>query len=211
MLIGAVEAECPLEGLVQSGMLPGREEAEVRARWRDLLFDESEAERALKRLRENPPSVKGGAKGEAETDRRRERLEATVESAARLEPAALGAEGREGARKGAMCIVRGNRRRWRISKPVAVIGRKPADGAPVDVDLSNEGDAAKVSRQQAVLEQRPDGLVYLRNHGRRPLHVDGEALPPGGKAALQGTCLLEVGGIPLLVIPCALPHATPST
>ena len=42
----------------------------------------------------------------------------------------------------------------------------------VDIDLSSEGDARKVSRQQAHLSLRPDGRFQLKNVGRRTILVN---------------------------------------
>lgn len=42
----------------------------------------------------------------------------------------------------------------------------------VDVDLSTEGDARKVSRLQAQLSLRPDGKFQLKNIGRRRVLVN---------------------------------------
>jgi hypothetical protein len=42
----------------------------------------------------------------------------------------------------------------------------------VDVDLSLEGDARKVSRQQANVALGADGTFCLRNTGRRALHLN---------------------------------------
>lgn len=42
----------------------------------------------------------------------------------------------------------------------------------VDVDLSEEGQAAGVSRQHAKLELKRDGSFYLRNRGGKPVLVN---------------------------------------
>ena len=42
----------------------------------------------------------------------------------------------------------------------------------VDVDLSKEGGAGRVSRQQARLALRPDGAFLLTNVGRRRVRVN---------------------------------------
>jgi hypothetical protein len=42
-----------------------------------------------------------------------------------------------------------------------------------DIDLSKEGNAARVSRQQACLYLRHDGHFYITNTGRRRLSVNG--------------------------------------
>ncbi len=44
------------------------------------------------------------------------------------------------------------------------------------MDVSLEGCAGKVSRQQAKLELKRDGCFYLRNHGARPLYVNSTKL-----------------------------------
>jgi hypothetical protein len=49
----------------------------------------------------------------------------------------------------------------------------PARLMQVDIDLSKEGDAAQVSRQQARLHLRNDGCFCITNTGRRKLTVNG--------------------------------------
>lgn len=43
----------------------------------------------------------------------------------------------------------------------------------VDIDLSKEGNAGQVSRQQARLYLKHDGCFYVTNTGRRKLSVNG--------------------------------------
>lgn len=69
----------------------------------------------------------------------------------------------------------------------------------VEVDLSAEGDAKKVSRKQAYLSvQSPSGSWMLRNVGRRLMVVNGQPLAQGQMAVLPHLSFVEVGGVRLL-------------
>jgi predicted component of type VI protein secretion system len=74
------------------------------------------------------------------------------------------------------------------------MGRGTHDNA-VDIDLGKEGRANKVSRQQASLKLKEDGVFYLRNLGRRSLTVNNNAVETGQRAILGSNCLIEVGGM----------------
>ena len=54
--------------------------------------------------------------------------------------------------------------------PVCRVPQQP------DVDVSLEGHAGKVSRQQAKLELKRDGCFYVRNYGARPMYVNSTKL-----------------------------------
>jgi hypothetical protein len=70
----------------------------------------------------------------------------------------------------------------------------------VDVDLSQEGDAGQVSRQQAQLSLAESGCWRIRVVGRQCMAVDGRALQQGETAELQHLSLIEVGRLQLLFL-----------
>ncbi|CAM6079245.1 unnamed protein product [Sphagnum tenellum] len=94
----------------------------------------------------------------------------------------------------ALAILYGRHLRYYITKTKVLMGRGTHDNA-VDIDLWKEGRANKVSRQQASLKLKEDGVFYLRNLGRRSLTVNNNAVETGQRAILGSNCLIEVGGM----------------
>lgn len=70
-------------------------------------------------------------------------------------------------------------------------GRTTAGGT-VDIDLSLEGPAWKISRRQGVLKLRASGEFLISNEGRRPFFVDGKPVLAGSRSKLSNNCVLEV-------------------
>lgn len=73
------------------------------------------------------------------------------------------------------------------------LGRK-SDHESVDVDLSLEGPACKVSRRQGTIKLRSNGDFFIANEGKRPLFIDGIPLLQGNKSKLNNNCTIEVSG-----------------
>lgn len=71
------------------------------------------------------------------------------------------------------------------------LGRK-SDHESVDVDLSLEGPACKVSRRQGTIKLRSNGDFFIANEGKRPLFIDGIPLLQGNKSKLNNNCTIEV-------------------
>ena len=86
------------------------------------------------------------------------------------------------------------------TKRDCVIGRSTED-LKVDVDLGSEGNASKISRQQAFLKLRWNGEFALRNVGRRPIWCNNSPLTTGQRCILAPHTLIEVGGMRLLFLP----------
>ena len=70
----------------------------------------------------------------------------------------------------------------------------------MDVDLSLEGNAQQVSRQQAQIFAEADGVFMLRCLGRRAMLVNGRELAQGQHVALPHLSLLRVGPLSLLFV-----------
>lgn len=77
-----------------------------------------------------------------------------------------------------------------ISFQIAV-GRSTRDH-PIDVDLSLEGPAAKVSRKQATIRLRNSGEFFMSSEGKRPIFVDGRPVLQGNKVKLNHNSVIEV-------------------
>jgi len=136
-----------------------------------------------------PPGLGAEARAEARRARRRDRALLLA-----LERGTRAAADRR--LRGALAELRGSAARFALRKPEALVGRGTEEQR-VDVDLSREGNASKVSRQHAFLQLRRDGRWYVRNVGRRQLLVDGAAVETGERALLPPACLLEIGGLRL--------------
>jgi microspherule protein 1/U3 small nucleolar RNA-associated protein 25 len=84
-----------------------------------------------------------------------------------------------------------------------VIGRAATPAtvpSGVDIDLWEEGDASRVSRQQAVLKLKKDCEFYIKNiSATRPLLINGRQLPPGKKRRVADGSLIECGHLEMLV------------
>ena len=70
----------------------------------------------------------------------------------------------------------------------------------VDIDLTQEGNAKKVSRQQAQLALHSDGRFVLTNIGRRALSVNGSQLVQHHTITLQHLSVIDFAGIRLLFL-----------
>ena len=79
--------------------------------------------------------------------------------------------------------------------------RSATDDQKVDVDLTEEGNASKVSRQQAFIKLRWNGEFVLRNVGKRNIMINNVAVESGRRAALAPHSLIEVGGLRLMFLP----------
>lgn len=62
----------------------------------------------------------------------------------------------------------------------------------IDIDLSIEGPAWKISRLQGYIKLRPDGTFHVKNEGRRPVYIDGKAVTTGARLTLSDNCTFEV-------------------
>ncbi|KAL3684555.1 hypothetical protein R1sor_002577 [Riccia sorocarpa] len=112
----------------------------------------------------------------------------------RLEQAASAAMQRSLNARDALAVLYGRHFKYYITQPEVVMGRATSDNA-VDIDLGKEGRANKVSRQQANIKLKDDGVFYLRNLGRRGITVNNKTVETGQRAILGSNCLLEVGGM----------------
>ena len=70
----------------------------------------------------------------------------------------------------------------------------------VDIDLTHEGDARKISRQQAHISLRADGGFLFTNIGRRAVSVNGMQVVQHCSVNLDHLSLLDLAGVHLLFI-----------
>ena len=118
----------------------------------------------------------------------------------RLEASAQAATARAASARDAVGVLQGLNATFYLRKRETALGRSTED-QKVDVDLAEEGNAGKVSRQQAFIKLRWNGEFCLRNVGRRPVWINGVAVESGRRARLASHALIEVGGMRLLFFP----------
>jgi len=98
---------------------------------------------------------------------------------------------------GAMAALRGEHSLFLIKKNKVVLGRQTDENHDVDFDLAMEGNAAKVSRHQAILRlsrSLPHSFKLI-NIGRRTVHVNCHEVATGEQRRLERHALIEVGGL----------------
>ena len=136
------------------------------------------------------------------TARRRAKaaLAGSLRKIRRLEASAQAATARAASARDAVGVLQGLNATFYLRKRETALGRSTED-QKVDVDLAEEGNAGKVSRQQAFVKLRWNGEFCLRNVGRRPVWINGVAVESGRRARLASHALIEVGGMRLLFFP----------
>ncbi|KAL2552701.1 Forkhead-associated (FHA) domain-containing protein [Forsythia ovata] len=112
----------------------------------------------------------------------------------RLEQCARSSLHRVMTSQGALAILYSRHLRHYIRKPKVILGRSTED-IDVDIDLSKEGRANKISRRQALIKMEADGSFFLRNLGKSPVSVNGIAIATGQLLTLSSSCLIEIRGM----------------
>nr|XP_018902334.1 PREDICTED: microspherule protein 1-like [Bemisia tabaci]XP_018902335.1 PREDICTED: microspherule protein 1-like [Bemisia tabaci] len=90
-----------------------------------------------------------------------------------------------------LAVLKGCVVRYLMRSKEITIGRKTRDHN-VDVDLSLEGPAWKVSRRQATIRLNNNGDFYISSEGKRALYVDAKPILNGHKYKLTNNSVLEV-------------------
>ncbi|XP_058066712.1 microspherule protein 1 [Anopheles bellator] len=93
-----------------------------------------------------------------------------------------------------LAVIRGRMVRFLMRSREIVLGRTTKD-TTVDVDLSLEGPAYKVSRKQGTIKLRSNGDFFITNEGKRPLYIDGRPLLCGHKTRLNDNCVIEISNL----------------
>ncbi|KAL9904817.1 microspherule protein 1 [Glossina fuscipes] len=93
-----------------------------------------------------------------------------------------------------LAVLRGRLVRYLMRSKEISFGRDAKD-CIVDVDLSLEGPATKISRRQGTIKLRSNGDFFIANEGRRPLFIDGVPLLTGNKTRLANNCVVEIAGL----------------
>lgn len=90
-----------------------------------------------------------------------------------------------------LAILRGRAVRYLMRSREITFGRNSNDFV-VDVNLSLEGAAYKVSRKQGTIKLRSNGDFFIVNEGKRPIFIDGAPVITGGRTKLNNNNVIEV-------------------
>lgn len=93
-----------------------------------------------------------------------------------------------------LAVLRGRLVRYLMRSKEITLGRSTRDHS-VDVDLSLEGPAWKVSRRQGTIRLRNNGDFFISSEGKRPIHVDGRPILQGNKYRLNNNSVVEIAGL----------------
>ncbi|TMW52171.1 hypothetical protein DOY81_002730 [Sarcophaga bullata] len=93
-----------------------------------------------------------------------------------------------------LAVLRGRLVRYLMRSKEISFGRDAKD-CVVDVDLSLEGPATKISRKQGTIKLRSNGDFFIANEGKRPIFIDGVPLLSGNKTRLANNCVVEISGL----------------
>lgn len=92
-----------------------------------------------------------------------------------------------------LAILRGRAVRYLMRSREITFGRNTEDFV-VDVNLTLEGAAHKVSRKQGTIKLRSNGDFFIVNEGKRPIFIDGAPIVKGGRTKLNNNNVIEVSG-----------------
>ncbi|PNF29236.1 Microspherule protein 1 [Cryptotermes secundus] len=93
-----------------------------------------------------------------------------------------------------LAVLRGRLVRYLMRSREITVGRSTHDHT-VDVDLSLEGPAWKVSRRQGTIRLRNNGDFFLSSEGKRAIYVDGRPILAGNKYRLNNNSVVEIAGL----------------
>ncbi|XP_052237522.1 microspherule protein 1-like isoform X2 [Dreissena polymorpha] len=90
-----------------------------------------------------------------------------------------------------LAVLRGRLVRYLMRSREITLGRATKDNQ-IDVDLSLEGPAWKISRRQGIIKLRSNGDFYIANEGKRPIYIDGKPILCGNKQRLCNNSVVEI-------------------
>ncbi|XP_041374651.1 microspherule protein 1-like [Gigantopelta aegis] len=90
-----------------------------------------------------------------------------------------------------LAVLRGRLVRYLMRSREITLGRATKDNQ-IDVDLSLEGPAWKISRRQGVIKLRNSGDFFIANEGKRPIYIDGKPVLAGNKQKLYNNSVVEI-------------------
>uniref|UniRef100_A0A6G1SEW9 Microspherule protein 1 n=1 Tax=Aceria tosichella TaxID=561515 RepID=A0A6G1SEW9_9ACAR len=94
-----------------------------------------------------------------------------------------------------IAVLRGRHMRYLMQLNQITFGRCTKDSI-VDVDLSLEGPAKRISRRQGMIELQSNGEFVIINTGRRPFYVDSQPVLEGGNCTvIHNNSVVEIDGL----------------
>nr|XP_015815179.2 microspherule protein 1 [Nothobranchius furzeri]XP_054605621.1 microspherule protein 1 [Nothobranchius furzeri] len=93
-----------------------------------------------------------------------------------------------------LAALRGRMVRYLMRSREITLGRATKD-KQIDVDLSLEGPAWKISRKQGVIKLKNNGDFFIANEGQRPIYIDGRPVLSGNKWKLNNNSVVEIAGL----------------
>ncbi|XP_060067337.1 microspherule protein 1-like [Ylistrum balloti] len=90
-----------------------------------------------------------------------------------------------------LAVLRGRLVRYLMRSREITLGRATKDNQ-IDVDLSLEGPAWKISRRQGIIKLRNNGDFFIANEGKRPIYIDGRPVLVGNKQKLCNNSVVEI-------------------
>ncbi|XP_056886864.1 microspherule protein 1 [Takifugu flavidus] len=93
-----------------------------------------------------------------------------------------------------LAALRGRMVRYLMRSREITLGRATKD-KPIDIDLSLEGPAWKISRKQGIIKLKNNGDFLIANEGRRPIYIDGRPVLSGSKWKLNNNSVVEIAGL----------------
>ncbi|XP_064823922.1 microspherule protein 1-like [Oncorhynchus masou masou] len=93
-----------------------------------------------------------------------------------------------------LAALRGWMVRYLMRSREITLGRATKD-KQIDVDLSLEGPAWKISRKQGIIKLKNNGDFFIANEGRRPIYIDGRPVLSGDKWKLNNNSVVEIAGL----------------
>ncbi|CAL1384080.1 unnamed protein product [Linum trigynum] len=123
--------------------------------------------------------------------------EETKTAILRMEQSAHAYTQRAIASHGAFAVLYGRYSKHYIKKSEVLLGRGTEDTS-VDIDLSREGRANKISRRQAIISLDESGCFHLKNVGKFSISVNDKEITHGQSLNLTPSCLIEIRGKPFV-------------
>lgn len=94
-----------------------------------------------------------------------------------------------------LAVLRGRLVRYLMRSREITLGRCTKDSI-VDVDLSLEGPASKISRKQGIIKLQPNGDFMISNTGKRPFYIDSKPVLGGGNCLkINNNSVVEIAGL----------------
>lgn len=90
-----------------------------------------------------------------------------------------------------LAVLRGRLVRYLMRSREITLGRATKDNQ-IDVDLSLEGPAWKISRRQGIVKLRSNGEFFIANEGKRAIYIDGKPVIAGNKQKLNNNSVVEI-------------------